>query len=374
MILTHVNYINSNFEKEFGEIEIEHGKLKTLGEGSEATVRQKRSMNGLTALPGFVDIHTHGGNNADTCDIDPNSMNILSEYYAKMGTTSFCPTTMTLSVSELKRIFAKIENYKGNEIGAYIHGINMEGPYVSAQKCGAQNKAYIKAADFDEFSELNSISKISLVDVAPETAGAMEFAKKASELTTVSIAHTNADYAVAAEASANGFTHVTHFMNAMSAFESRSSGVVGAVLEDDKLTAEMICDGFHLAPSTVKILFKILGDDRPVVISDSLSCAGCEDGDYALGGQKVIVKNGEARLENGTIAGSSSNMFAEFRNLLEFGIDFKSALKACTINPCKAIGVDDVCGSIEVGKNADMIFVDENFELKHVMVKGEFVF
>lgn len=374
MILSDICYINSDFKKEFGEIEIEQGKIKTLGSGSEATVRQKRSMKGLIALPGFVDIHTHGGNDADTCDIDPSSMDVLSEYYAKMGTTSFCPTTMTLSADELKRIFAKIENYKGNEVGAYIHGINMEGPYVSLEKCGAQNKAYIKAADFDEFCELNSISKISLVDVAPETAGAMKFAKKASKLTTVSIAHTNADYDVAAAASANGFTHVTHFMNAMSAFESRSSGVVGAVLEDDKLTTEMICDGFHLAPSTVKILFKILGSDRPVVISDSLSCAGCTDGDYSLGGQKVIVKNGEARLENGTIAGSSSNMFAEFRNLLEFGIDLKSALKACTINPCKAIGVDDICGSIEVGKNADMLFVDEDFDLKHVMIKGKFIF
>lgn len=374
MILKGGFYINSNFEKVSGDIEIENAVFKAFGEGVSSMAKEVMDISGLTVLPGMVDIHTHGGAGADTCDEDEASMQTLSEYYAKCGTTSFCPTTMTLSTHELKRIFAKVESYKGKEAAAYIHGINMEGPYVSTEKCGAQNKAYIKTADFDEFEMLNSISKVSLVDVAPETEGAMDFAKKASKLTTVSIAHTNADYSTASKASENGFTHVTHFMNAMSAFESRSSGVVGAVMQEDKLTAELICDGFHLAPSTVKILFKLLGDDRCVTISDSLSCAGCADGEYALGGQKVIVQNSEARLVDGTIAGSSSNMYAEFLNLLDFGVPFKSALKACTLNPCKAIGVDDVAGTIEIGKNADMVLIDDNYAIKHVIIKGKLIF
>lgn len=373
MILTDIYFINSDFEKQYANIEIAQGKFKAFT-NDVPTYENTKSMNGLLAIAGMVDIHTHGGAGADTCDNTEQSMDTLSMYYAKQGTTSFCPTTMTLSNKDLKRIFSKVQAYKGSEAGAYIHGINMEGPYVSVEKCGAQNKNYIKSADFEEFCELNEISKISLVDVAPETKGAIDFANKASEITTVSIAHTNADYDTAIKASENGFTHVTHFMNAMSAFESRSTGVVGAVLQDDKLTAELICDGFHLAPATVKLLFKLLGDDRCVVISDSLSCAGCADGEYSLGGQKVIVKNSEARLLDGTIAGSSSNMYQEFLNLLSFGVPFESALKACTINPCKAIGVDKICGSIEVGKNADMLLVDDNYNLKHVIIKGEFVF
>lgn len=225
-----------------------------------------------------------------------------------------------------------------------------------------------------EFFELDAISHVSLVDVAPEVPGALDFAKKVSPKTTCSVAHTSAAYEQAKAGLENGFTHVTHFFNAMSGLSHRAPGVVGAVLENDSATAELICDGFHLDPAAVRIAFKVLGEDRCVAISDSLSSADFPDGEYMLGGQKVFVKNGQARLADGTIAGSTANMFDEFKNLLSFGIAFDAALKACTVNPARVIGALDICGTLEKGKNADIILIDEDYELRHVFVKGKMIF
>lgn len=370
MILTNLKYVDSNFLLKKGSIEIENGKILSVCDAP----RDGTDMQGLTALPGFIDIHTHGIAGADACDKTKQAYDTLSSNYAKHGVTSFCPTTMTLSIEALKEIFSAVESYKGNECGAYIHGINMEGPYVSAEKCGAQNTAFIKHADIEEFRQLNHISKVCLVDVAPETEGAYEFAREVSRETVCSIAHTNASYEEAKRAFDCGFRHVTHFFNAMTGLSHRQPGVVGAVLENDCVTAELICDGFHLSPAAVRIAFKVLGDNRCVCISDSLSSADCADGEYMLGGQKVFVKDGKARLENGTIAGSTANLFDEFKNLLSFGIPFESALKACTLNPARAIGVSQECGSLEEGKNADIILIDAAMNLKHVFVKGKMIF
>ena len=371
MILTNLQYVDGNYEIRPGAIHIRDGVITSFQDNGE---KDSMSMGGLLALPGFIDIHTHGGSGADACDKTKEAYETLSKHYARHGVTSFCPTTMTLPVSQLKEIFEAIESYKGKEPAAYIQGINMEGPYVSKNKCGAQNPDYIVPPDAEEFLELTRISKVCLVDVAPETKGAFDFAEKVSPTCVCSIAHTDADYGTAKEAIVHGFSHVTHFYNAMSGLTHRAPGVVGAVFEDDTVTAELICDGFHLSPAAVRIAFKVLGADRCVAISDSLSSADFPDGEYMLGGQKVIVKDGHAHLENGTIAGSTANLFDEFRNLLSFGIDFKTALKACSENPARVIGAFDCCGSLEEGKNADIIFVDSEMNLKHVFVKGKMIF
>ncbi|MGN1195557.1 MAG: N-acetylglucosamine-6-phosphate deacetylase [Acutalibacteraceae bacterium] len=371
MILTDLQYIDGEYEIQQGFINIDNGVIRSFKDTDD---KDRISMQGLLALPGFIDIHTHGGSGADACDMKEEALETLSRHYARHGVTSFCPTTMTLPVAQLKKIFESIESFKGKEPAAYIQGINMEGPYVSKNKCGAQNPDYIALPDAEEFLGLTNVSKVSLVDVAPEADGAFEFAEKISPHCVCSIAHTDADYETAKKAIKHGFSHVTHFYNAMSGLSHRAPGVVGAVFEDDKVTAELICDGFHLSPAAVRIAFKVLGADRCVAISDSLSSADFPDGEYMLGGQKVIVKDGHAHLENGTIAGSTANLFEEFRNLLSFGIDFKTALKACSENPAKVIGVFDKCGSLEVGKNADIILVDNELNLKHVFVRGKMIF
>ncbi|MCM1364795.1 MAG: N-acetylglucosamine-6-phosphate deacetylase [Faecalibacterium sp.] len=369
MILKNLKYVDKDLLIQNGSIAVDGERIV----GFDCVGSDEFDMSGLTALPGFIDIHTHGGSGADACDKSEQSLCTLSEHYARHGVTSFCPTTMTLPFDELCDIFTSIEQYKGREAAAYIQGINMEGPYVSPKKCGAQNTDFIRAADKDEFYKLNSISKISLVDLAPETENAISFAREISNHTVCSVAHTDATYEETKASFQSGFTHVTHFFNAMTALNHREPGVVGAVFENNSVTAELICDGFHLNEAAVRLAFKVLGDNRCVAISDSLNSADCADGEYMLGGQKVIVKNGKAHLENGTIAGSTANLFDEFKNLLSFGIPFESALKACTINPARVIGVDSICGSIEIGKRADIIFVDSSMNLKHVMIKGRMI-
>ena len=369
MLLSNLKYVDKNFSVKTGSIETDGEKLCAFSSAKGGT-----DMEGLLAMPGFIDIHTHGGDGVDWCDKDENKLQKLTMYYAKRGVTSVCPTTMTLPESELRLVLEAIEKVKGNESGAYIHGINMEGPYISYEKRGAQNPEYIRPADEKEFERLSGVSKILLVDLAPETEGALSFSRSVCGSAVCSVAHTCATFEQTVRGFESGFTHATHLFNAMTALESRSPGVVGAVFASDRVTAELICDGFHLAPETVKLSFKILGSNRAVAISDSLSSAGCADGEYMLGGQKVIVKNARAHLEDGTIAGSTTNLFDEFRNLLSFSIPFADALAACTINPAKVIGADSVCGSLEEGKNADIVFVDSSMNLKHVMIKGKLIY
>lgn len=367
MLLKNIEYMDSSFKKVKGDIGIKDGKFDFSHKDTDSA-----DMEGLLALPGFVDIHSHGGSGFDFCDASQKSLDGLSKHYAKHGVTSVCPTTMTLPKELLIKIFAEIESFKSKEQGAYFHGINMEGPFISKTKCGAQDPKYVLSPDTEFFRELDSVSEIALTDVAPESDGAFVFAENNKDRAVISIAHTDADYETAKKAIESGFSHATHFMNAMTPFTSRAPGVVGAVMESDTVTAEIICDGYHLSPATLRILFKTIGDGRLVVISDSMSSADCEDSEYTLGGQKVIVSGGKAHLENGTIAGSTTNIYEEFRNLLSFGIPFESALKCCTINPARVIGADKVCGSIEQGKNADLVIVDKELNIRYVMIKGKF--
>lgn len=368
MIFKNAEILNENFEFVKGDLLIEKGKIEGIVSGVQG---EGLDCAGLKILPGFIDIHIHGTKGGDTCDAKEESLQIMSENLPRHGVTSFCPTTMTLSSEELERIFQTIALVKGKEKGAYIHGINMEGPYISLAKKGAQKAEHVRKPDVEEFKKLNSICNVSLVDIAPEEDENNAFSKEASEICTVSAAHTSADVSEARKGFENGITHATHLFNAMTGISARVPGVAGAVFDSDIVRAEIICDGFHVAPETLRMAFKLLGEDRTIVISDSMKAADCADGEYMLGGQTVYVRDGKALLADGTIAASTSNIFDEFKNLLSFGIDFKHAVKSCTINPAKAIGQDKVTGSIEVGKNADLLLVDEKMEIKGVFIKGE---
>jgi len=268
--------------------------------------------------------------------------------------------------------FKAVSDCMGSESGAYIHGINMEGPYISLEKKGAQFGEYIRLPDIDEFKRLNSICKICLADVAPEAEGAFEFADEASKLCIVSAAHTASDYETAVKAFGSGFSHVTHLFNAMHPIFNRKPGAVVAVFESDFVTAELICDGFHNHPAILRMAFRLLGEDRAVVVSDAMKAAGCSDGEYELGGQTVYVRGGKATLKDGTIAASTTNIYDEFKNLLSYGIPFKTVLKACTVNPARVIGADAVTGSIKEGKRADLVIIDKEMNIRAVFVKGRY--
>ncbi|MBR6785269.1 MAG: N-acetylglucosamine-6-phosphate deacetylase [Clostridia bacterium] len=367
MIIKNATVYGADFEPIKTDITIENGKIKSLAKTDDCG----EDFSDCAVLPGFIDVHIHGCNMSDTTDGNADSVAEMSKWLATKGITSFCPTTMTLPEAFLEECFGYAAECMGKEEGAYIHGINMEGPFISHAKKGAQAGEHIVAPDFEMLKKLNSICPVKLVDIAPEADGADEFIEKAKDICTVSLAHTAADYATGINAIKKGAKHATHLYNAMNCITSREAGMVGAVMDSDSVMAELICDGVHICPATLRITFKVLGEDRTVVISDALMAAGMPDGEYMLGGQKVYKKS-DCRLADGTLAGSVTNLFEEFHNLLGYGIPFKQALKSVSINPAKAIGADKFTGSIEEGKFADLLITSEDFkEIKAVFVKGK---
>ncbi|MBP3696549.1 MAG: N-acetylglucosamine-6-phosphate deacetylase [Clostridia bacterium] len=367
MIIKNATVYGADFEPRKTDITIDGEFIKSVAPSN----LDGEDFSDFAVLPGFIDIHIHGCNMADTTDGNADSVAKMSRWLATKGVTSFCPTTMTLPESYLEECFGYAAATMGKEEGAYIHGINMEGPFISHTKKGAQAGEHIVAPDIEMLGKLNAICPVKLVDVAPEVDGAMNFISKAKNICTVSIAHTAADYATGIEAIKNGAKHATHLYNAMNCLTSREAGMVGAVMDSKDVMAELICDGVHICPATLRITFAVLGEDRTVVISDALMAAGMPDGEYMLGGQKVYKKS-DARLADGTLAGSVTNLFDEFNNLLSYGIPLKQALKSVSINPAKAIGAEKMTGSIEENKYADLLITDKDFkEIKAVFVKGK---
>ena len=373
MILKNAEVFNGDFEKIRADVKIDGEKISKIGNFSS---EDGLDLTGLVVMPGLIDMHIHGCGGADTGDATPEALETMSQTLAKNGVTSFCPASMTLSFEELTKIFANIDAMKDKVGGAYIHGANMEGPYIAMSKKGAQNPLYVRNPDKEEFKKLyeGCNGAIRVVDIAPECDGGDEFIKEIQPICPVSIAHTDAGYDEAVHAIELGVRHITHLFNAQSGLHHRKPGVVGAAFDVGRangVRAELICDGFHIHPATLRIAFREMGEDGTVIISDSMKAAGCPDGDYDLGGQPVYVRDGKALLADGTIAASTSNVYKELKNVISFGIPEKQAVKSATINPAKAIRVDYKTGSIEEGKLADILVVDKDYNIKLVIVKGE---
>lgn len=373
MLLKNAKIFNEEFELVKQNITINGEKIAAIDE--TACADEVLDLAGYTVLPGLIDMHIHGCAGRDTGEATPDALEAMSQCLVRRGVTSFCPTSMTLSAEELGKIFANVAACKQTVGGAYIHGVNMEGPYIAMSKKGAQNGAYVRNPDKEEFLRLYNDcgGVIKVVDIAPECEGAEEFVKEVQPICPVSIAHTAAGYDEACAAIEWGVRHVTHLYNAQSGLTHRSPGVVGAVFDKTReygVRAELICDGFHIHPAALRIAFAQLGEDNSVIISDSMCAAGHVDGEYDLGGQTVYVKDGKALLADGTIAASTSNVYEELKNVISFGIPLKQAVKSATINPARAIRVDNETGSIAVGKNADLLVVDDDFNIVLVIVKG----
>lgn len=373
MILKNATVFNGDFEKVSADVAIEGERISKIGDLSG---EDELDLTDMTVMPGLIDIHIHGCGGADAGDATPEALETMSQTLVKNGITSFCPASMTLSFEELTKIFANIDEMKNKVGGAYIHGANMEGPYIAMSKKGAQNPLYVRNPDKEEFKRLfdGCNGSIKVVDIAPECDGGDEFIKEIQPICPVSIAHTDAGYDEAVHAIELGVRHITHLFNAQSGLHHRKPGVVGAAFDVGKekgVRAELICDGFHIHPATLRIAFRAMGEDGTVIVSDSMKAAGCPDGDYDLGGQPVYVRDGKALLADGTIAASTSNVYKELKNVISFGIPEKQAVKSATINPAKAIRADKETGSIEEGKLADILVVDKDYNIKLVIVKGK---
>lgn len=346
-----------------GDILIRDGKIAAVGTDLQAEEEAVIDLAGKKVLPGLIDIHTHGCGMKDFCEGTPEAFDTLAAEYIKHGVTTVCPTSMTLPPEELERIYTAYAKWmETGHPGARLIGINMEGPFISVAKRGAHRAEYVIPADMDIFMRLNKASgnRILLVDVAPEIEGNMAFIEKAKEVCTVSVAHTNATYEQVMTAYQAGAGSTTHLFNGMSGFSHRAPGAVGAAFDSDAY-AELICDGEHVLPPVIRTAAKVLGD-RLVVISDSLMAAGMPEGTVCtLGGEEVVIQGGKAVLRNGTIAGSIVNILEEIRRLISFGIDEAVAIKASTINPARAIGIDHLVGSISAGKLADLLVLQSDY-------------
>ena len=316
-------------------------------------------LEGATVIPGLIDAHIHGSMLADASDGCYDDLKREAKYLAENGITGFAPTTMTLPYETLEKAFKNVrELHDAAPAGcARVLGIHMEGPYFSYAKRGAQNADYLKAPDFEGFKALYEAcgGLVGIVDIAPELPGAAEFIEKASKLCTVSVAHTDSDYDHAKEAFAKGATHLTHLYNAMPGIHHRKPGVIPAAVENPKVRAELICDGLHVHPASVRLAFSMFGAHRMVLISDALRCCGMPDGEYELGGQMAHLAGGVAKLADGTIAGAATNLYQGMVNAILFGIPEADAVRAATYNPACALGVQDKVGSIATGHYADFI-------------------
>ena len=372
MLLIHANYLDEDFRLVQGDIEIEDGKILRVGKDLP---RKEEDLavdcaGSYTVVPGFVDVHIHGCAGADTCEATREALEAMAAFLLAHGVTSFCPTTMTTSRETIQAALLAAKDMMDHpmEGGARVVGVNMEGPFIAKERKGAQKEEDILPPDFPLFQRFYEESGgiVRLVDVAPEQPGGLDFVEKASQLCTVSIAHTTADYDQAKAAFDKGVTHATHLFNAMSGLHHRKPGVVGAVFDDSRVRGELICDGFHIHPAVLRAAFQLLGD-RALIVSDSMRANGMPEGEaFDLGGQMVTVHQGKALLPDGTIAGSVTNLHQEIKNLVSFGVPFEQAVKAATLLPARAIGLDGEIGSIAPGKRADLVVLDENLDIAAV--------
>ncbi len=361
------------FRFQTGAFEVKDGRFGQIL--FDAPVSDAVDLGGATVIPGLVDVHSHGNSGADFSDGDYDGLKKMAAYYAARGVTSFAPASMTLPYDVLEKAFATaarlVEEAPAGH--ARLMGIQMEGPYFSYKKRGAQNPDYLKEPDFEGFRKLyeGCGGLIRIVDVAPELPGAAEFTARASKLCTVSIAHTDSDYDHAKACVDAGATHLTHLYNAMPGIHHRNPGVIPAAVENPKVRAEIICDGYHIHPASVRLAFTMFRH-RMILVSDSGRCAGLPEGSkFELGGQDAWLRGGVARLADGTIACSAANLWQCLQNVLSWGIAEEEAIRAATYNPACALGVQDRIGSIETGKLADFIICSGDYKTKRVFLGGQ---
>lgn len=331
-------------------------------------------MDGALVIPGLVDIHVHGCAGADFSDGDYAGLVRMARYLARRGVTSFAPASMTLPYDALDKAFHAAARLRreGLADGARLMGIQMEGPFLSREKRGSQNPAYLRLPDWDRFLRLYDAAEglLRIVDVAPELPGAVEFTRRASEKCRVSVAHTAAGYDQAAAAFDAGATHLTHLFNAMSGIHHRHPGPIGAASERENVTAELICDGIHVHPSAVRMAFRLF-PGRICLISDALRCCGMADGSYSLGGQEILLSGGVARLTGGAIAGSAADLYQCMRRAVSFGIPREQAVWAATALPARVIGRESETGAIADGRAADFVICGGELEPEAVYLGGK---
>lgn len=362
---------------EKGSLLIENGIIKEINP-SETNDSNSIDCNGLYVSPGFVDVHIHGAGGHDTMDGTFEAINEISKTICKYGTTSFTPTTMTMSANDILKSMTSIKKAKleGTD-GAIVLGAHLEGPFISPSAIGAQNPNFLIAPSFENFKSMtgDAIDSVVSITMAPEVSGAKELASQLTDMgIRCSIGHTKATYEEAIEGIKCGFCHSTHLFNAMTGFTHREPGVVGATFDSD-ITTETISDGIHISYPSLRIAYKQKGTDKTLLVTDAMCACGMPDGTYALGGQPVTVKNGAARLENGALAGSVLTLNKAVKNILDNSeYQLYEIIKMASYNGAKFCKVDDKKGQIKENFDADLVIFDENIDVKMTIVGGKIVY
>ena len=372
MIVKNAHVYTENHQFEEKDVVVKNGRFadSLQGDTKEDSIIDAQ---GLYMIPGLVDIHLHGCMGADMCDGTKEVLDIISAYEASVGVTSICPATMTIPKDELLAAMKNAGDYQ-YQGGAHMVGINMEGPFISPLKKGAQSEDNIIPCDYDYFCQLQKAAKgrIKLVDIAPEEPGAIEFIDKVKNEVVVSLAHTATGYDIAREAIEHGASHATHLFNGMSPMNHRDPGVIGATRDFKQCHVELICDGVHIHPSVIRATFAMFGPERVILISDSMRATGLEDGEYTLGGQAVTVRGNLANLHDGTIAGSVTNLMDCMKFVVKNAeLPLETAIMCATENPAREIGIFEETGSITPGKRADFVLLDKDLNIVSVYVDGK---
>lgn len=381
MIIDHVKVFTEDKKFTDGGIVIKNGTIEQVyTEGKRPqTEDEVLDGKGMYAIPGLIDLHFHGCKGDDFCDGSRDAIARIAEYEASVGVTAIAPATMTLPVEELEQILRVAAEYKKgphSKKEADFVGINMEGPFISPAKKGAQDERNIIPCDVKVCERFLEVSEglVKFMGIAPEESeNAVSFIEAVKDKVNVSLAHTNADYDTAMAAFNAGADHAVHLYNAMPAFTHRAPGVIGAVYDSKHVMAEIICDGVHIHPAAVRATFEMMGEDRMILISDSMRAAGMPDGSYTLGGLDVNVVGNRATLaSDGAIAGSVTNLMDCMKTAVKtMNIPLETAVACATINPAKSLGIDAEYGSIRAGKKAHIVLVDQELNVQQVIKDGK---
>jgi N-acetylglucosamine-6-phosphate deacetylase len=360
------------------DVLVEDGKIVAVGhrvaQGAEAQVIDAQ---GCVVAPGYVDIHVHGSAGHDTMDGTTEAVEAMAKFFATRGVTSFCATTLTASAEDIMASVRAVHacQQRGVE-GAQPLGVHLEGPYIDAAKKGAQPEEHVRTAavgDYQDFFSLGNIRMISLAPEIEENKPLIGFAR--SRGASVVVGHSSATYEQMVEAVKLGVNGATHTFNQMEGIHHRKPGTAGAVLMLEEIYAQFIADGVHLHPAIVSMIVRLKGAERAVVITDAIRGAGMPDGEYELGGQKIVVKEGAVRLVDGTLAGSCLTMDQGVRNVVAFaGRPLAEAVRMATLTPARAIGVADHKGSLDPGKDADIVILTRELNVKRTIVAGKVVY